>query len=249
MCNVHLFKSHTDLKQNQQYQERQCTFSDMLLIYAVHVCCLSHCPLLKEKRGRSYGTFICRLCLPSWYVVRSATISSHTILPERGTVRPWDLRSIEKKIYALNRGSLLCWRLIVGNSIGASCMDKVLAYCSFWVLSSCPMLLEGSTNVQAYPEGWHKPEGTYFTFLCLFERRFSTLHIRHLNKAILDYKSAFMTVSEIKPTNFHHYSQLTMHSLIVLHSLKVLQSNCLTTAWGSFRNYQPFIFSWIYVCA
>ena len=147
MCNVHLFKSHTDLKQNQQYQERQCTFSDMLLIYAVHVCCLSHCPLLKEKRGRSYGTFICRLCLPSWYVVRSATISSHTILPERGTVRPWDLRSIEKKIYALNRGSLLCWRLIVGNSIGASCMDKVLAYCSFWVLSSCPML-EGSTNVQ-----------------------------------------------------------------------------------------------------
>jgi hypothetical protein len=49
--------------------------------------------------------------------------------------------------------------------------------------------------------------------------------IRLLKKAILDYKSAFVIVIEIKPTNFHHYSQLTMHSLVVLHSLKVMQSN------------------------
>jgi hypothetical protein len=118
-------------------------------------------------------------------------------------------------------------------------MDNGLTYCSFWVLSSCPML-EGrvhfssaSTNVQAYPEGWHKPEGTYFTFLCFFERRFSTLYA-YFKKAIHDYKSAFVTVSEIKPTNFHHYSQLSMHSLVVLHSLKVMQSNRWTTAWGSF---------------
>jgi hypothetical protein len=110
-------------------------------------------------------------------------------------------------------------------------MDKVLTNCFFWALILCPML-EGGVHF-CLRALMYKPsqkvdtsqEAHTLPFFVFFERRFSTRYIRHLDKAILDYKSAFVTVSEIKPTNFHHYSQLTMHSLVVLHSLKVMQSN------------------------